>query len=80
MERTRFPVLRARHHLRLGFSPPERVFTLQCGDGLNGVGAADRLHSCFRKAEVLDLAWLNQFLHRACDFFDRHVRIDPMLI
>jgi hypothetical protein len=40
----------------------------------------DRLHACFRKAEVFDLALLDQLLHRAGDVFDRHIRINPVLI
>ena len=32
------------------------------------------------EAEVFDLARLDQLLHRARDIFDRHVRIDAMLI
>src|ERR1019366_7995423 len=42
--------------------------------------ATDRLHSCFGKAEVLDLAFLKQVLHRSSYVFDRHVRVNPMLI
>ena len=42
--------------------------------------ATDRLHAGFRKPEVLDLALLNQVLHRSRDVFDRHVRIDTVLI
>ena len=41
---------------------------------------ADRLHACFREAEVLDLALLNQLFHRAGDLFDRHVRINAVLV
>jgi hypothetical protein len=44
------------------------------------VCATDRLHSCFRKAEVLDLTLLNQFLYRSCHVFDWHVWINPVLI
>jgi hypothetical protein len=38
------------------------------------------LHSRFGKAEVPDLALLDQLLHRPPDVFDRHVRIDTVLI
>ena len=61
-------------------SPPQGVFALQRGDGLNGVGATDGLHAGFGKAEVLHLALLNQFLHRSRHLFDRDVGIDAVLI
>src|SRR5215210_2851364 len=44
------------------------------------MGAPDRLHACFGKAEVLNLAFLDQLLHRAGHVFDRHIRIDAVLI
>ena len=44
------------------------------------MGAADGLHARFGEAEVLDLAFLNQFLHRARHVFDGHVRVDAVLI
>ena len=44
------------------------------------MGAADGLRACFRKAEVLHLACLDQFLHRARHIFDGHVRIDAVLV
>ncbi len=47
---------------------------------LDGVRAADRLHARFGKAEVLHLACLNQFLHRSRHVFDRHVRVNAVLI
>jgi hypothetical protein len=40
----------------------------------------DRLHSCLRKAEVSDLPFPNQFLDRSCHVFDRHVRVNTVLI
>jgi len=61
-------------------SRPQRVFALQGSDRLDRVCATDRLHACFGKAEVLDLACLNQFLHGASDVFDRRVRVNPVLI
>ncbi len=42
--------------------------------------AADRPYSCFRKTEVLDLALLDQVLHCSSYIFDRHGRVDPVLI
>jgi hypothetical protein len=56
------------------------VFALDRSDRLDGVGATDRLHSCFRKAEVLNLAFLNQVLHRPRHVFDRHLRVNSVLI
>src|SRR5882724_7855804 len=38
------------------------------------------MDACFGKAEVLDLARLNQVLHRSSYVFDRHVRVNTMLI
>jgi hypothetical protein len=40
----------------------------------NGVG------TCFREAEMPDLALLNEILHRARYIFDGHVRIHPVLV
>jgi hypothetical protein len=53
---------------------------LERRDRLDGMGATDRLHSRFGKAEVLHLALLDQLLHRARHIFDGHVGIDAMLI
>jgi hypothetical protein len=53
---------------------------LDCSDRLDRVCATDRLHSRFRKSEVLDLALVNQFLHRAGHVFDWYVRINTVLI
>ncbi len=47
---------------------------------LDCVCATDGLHARFGKAEVLDLAFLNQVLHRSRYVFDGHVRVNPMLI
>jgi hypothetical protein len=44
------------------------------------VCATDCLHSWFRKAEVLRLALLDQVFHGACDVFDRHVRVNTVLV
>src|SRR5580704_6363831 len=38
------------------------------------------LRACFRKTEVLYLAFLDQFLHRSRNVFDRRVRIDTVLV
>jgi hypothetical protein len=44
------------------------------------VSASDRLHARLRQAEVLDLALLDQVLHRARHVLDRQVGIDAMLV
>ena len=44
------------------------------------MGATDRLRACFRQAEVLDLACPDQVLDRSGHVFDRHVRVDAVLI
>src|SRR5579862_3441305 len=47
-------------------SPPERIFTLQCGDWLNRVRATDRPHTRFGKTKVLYFAFPNQILNGSC--------------
>ena len=42
--------------------------------------AADRLCAGLRKAEVPDLALLNQVLYRARNVIDRHVRVNTVLV
>src|ERR1700683_312339 len=42
--------------------------------------AANGLDACFGKAEMLDLTFVNQILHRSRYFFDGHVRVNSMLI
>src|SRR5437762_11328050 len=42
--------------------------------------ATDRLSSCFGKAKMFHLALPDQLLHRPSDVFDRHVRINAMLV
>ena len=72
--------LEGRNHFLLRGSRPQRVFALESSERLDGVCATDRLRSRFRKAEVLDLTLLDQVLHSAGDVFDRHVRVNPVLI
>ena len=48
--------------------------------GCTACARRDRLHPCFRKAEVLDLAFPDQVLHHSRHVFDRHVRIDTVLV
>jgi hypothetical protein len=42
--------------------------------------APDVLHACFGEAEVFHFALADELFHGAGDVFDRHVRIDAMLI
>jgi len=44
------------------------------------VRASNRLRSRFGEAKVLDFAGLDQVFDRPGDLFDRHVRVDPVLI
>ena len=69
-----------RQHRLFRLPPPQRVFALKCRDRLNRVCTTDRLNSCFRKTEVLNLTFVDEFLHRSRDVFDRHVQIDTMLV
>ena len=72
--------LQSWNHLRFRLAPPQRVFALERGHRLDGVRAADRLHSSLGKAKVLYLACPNQILYRSGHIFDRHVRVDTVLI
>ena len=75
---------RARRRLEdavgLGGAPPERIFVLNGGDRLHGMGAAERLDARLRQAEVPDLALGDQVVDGAGHILDRHVRIDPVLV
>src|SRR5678815_1636701 len=70
----------SRNDLGFRLPPPKGVLALKCGDWLDGVGAPNRLHSCFRKAEVLNLAFLNQVFHSSRNVFYRHIRVNTVLI
>jgi hypothetical protein len=64
----------------LGLTPEEGVLALQRGDGLDGVRAADGVDARLRHPEMADLAGLDELLDGACDLFDGHVRVDPVLV
>ena len=73
-------LLERRQDRLLGLAPPQRVLALQRGDGLDGVGAADRLYAGLGEAEVADLALVDQVLDGAGDVLDRDVRVDAVLV
>ncbi len=72
--------LKRRQYFNFRLSPPQRVFALERSHRLDGVRAADRHRSRLREAEVLDLALLDQLLHRSRDVLHRHVRVDAVLV
>jgi len=59
---------------------PQGVFVLDGCHWLNGVGTPDRPRARLRQAEVPDLAFADQLLDGAGNVFDRHVRINTVLI
>ena len=56
------------------------ILTLDCRHGLDGMYTTDRLHACFRQTEVLDLAFGDQLLDGTSHIFDRHFRINAVLV
>src|SRR5712691_1351848 len=48
--------------------------------GWTACAATDRLHSCFRKAEMLHLALLNQLFYRSRNVLYRYVRVNAVLV
>src|SRR5208283_5384837 len=72
--------LQQRKDLVLWLPPPEGVLALEGRDWLNGMGAADRLSTRLRHAEMLYLALCNEIFHGPGDVFHRHVRVNTVLI
>src|SRR5439155_4099598 len=72
--------LERRQDILFRAAPPQRVFTLHCGDRLDGVRAANRLRGCLGKAELPDLACLNQVPYSSGDVFNRNVRVNAVLV
>ena len=64
----------------LGFAHPQGVMVLDRGHRLHGMRLADVLGAGLRQAEMLDLAFRDELLDRACDVFHRHSRIDAVLV
>src|SRR5439155_11615993 len=67
-------------HFLLRLSPPQRIFVLNSSDWLHSMCATNGLYPGFRKPKVPDLASLYQLPHRAGDIFNRHLRINTVLI
>src|SRR5208337_4507024 len=53
---------------------------LESSHRLHCVSTANRLYACFGQTEVFDLTFLDELFDRASDIFNRHIRIDPVLI
>ena len=71
---------KCRDDLGLRGPPPQRVLGLQRGDGLHGVGAADRARRRLRHPEVADLPGLDQVAHGAGGVLDGDLRVDAVLV
>ncbi len=69
-----------RQDLRLDVAAPQRVFGLQRGEGMGGVGAAYGVRARLAYAEMAHLAGLDQPRHGADRLLDRHVRVDAVEI
>ena len=67
-------------HFGFGFSPPDRIFALDGGHALNGMGAADEIGAGFRQPEMFDLSGLNELFDRPGYILDGNVRVGPVLI
>src|SRR5271157_636861 len=72
--------LKCRQNLGLRTSPEQGIFALNRGDRLDCISATDRFGSWLGKAEVLHLAFPDQFLHGTSHVFNGHVRIDAVLV
>src|SRR5215813_1927187 len=72
--------LECRQYFRFRTSRPQRVFALDRSDRLDCMCASNRPRSCFRKAEVFHLTFLNQVLHRSRHVFNWRVRVNTVLI
>ncbi len=72
--------LQRRKDLLLRLSPPQRVFTLECRDGLNRMGSTNGCCASLGHTEVLDLTLLDEVLDCSGHVFDGHIRVDAMLV
>ena len=73
-------ILAQRQDLLLHPALPERIFALQRGDRMRGVGAADGVGACLRKAEIAHLAFFDEPRHRPDRLLDRHIGVDAVLV
>src|ERR1035437_1676290 len=69
-----------REHLVLDVAGPQRVLALHRCDRMRRVGAADRRRRGLGEAQEPYLAGGDRFGHRADGLFDRHLRIDAVLV
>src|SRR5205823_11512212 len=59
---------------------PQRIFCLQCCDGMNFRGTSQRLRTGLRQTDVTNLAVFYQLSHRSNRLFNGRVGIYPVLI
>ncbi len=69
-----------RQNLLLRLAPPQRIFALQRRHRLHRMRPPNTLRPRFRHPEILHLALPDEFLHRSSHIFDRHRRVNAMLI
>jgi hypothetical protein len=69
------PSSRHRQDLVLDAARDQRVFDLQVGDRVHGMGLADGLGADFRQADVAHIAGLDHVGDGADRVLDRHVRV-----
>lgn len=72
--------LAQRQHVGLGATPDHRIFVLDRGKRQNRVRASDSLQARLGEPEMQNLALGDEILDRAGDVFDRHPRVDAVLV
>ena len=70
----------SRQHLGFGVARPQGVLVLHCGQWLHCVGAPDGLRADLGQPEVRDLAGVDELPDGTSDVFDRHIRVDAVLV
>ena len=66
--------------VEFGVACPERIFSLQRGDGMDLHRATKSVGAGFGEAEVTDFAFVNEFGHGSDGVFDGRVGVDAVLI